>query len=64
MVVVLIAIGILNLPLWCMLLNPLVVQIIGFVLRTTKLKIFIDAPSCCAASLGLSMYGVLALMLL
>ena len=52
----------LPLPLWCVLLNPVVFQIIGFILRATKLKIFIDAPSCCAASLGLAAYGALALI--
>jgi hypothetical protein len=53
--------GIMPLPLWCVLLNPVVFQIVGLLLRATKLKIFIDAPSCCAASLGLASYGVLAL---
>lgn len=55
--------GILILPVWCLALNPLVFQVIGLLLRGTGLKMFIDAPSCCAASLGLAMYGVLALML-
>ena len=54
--------GVLPLPLWCVLLNPVVFQVIGLLLRATKLKIFIDAPSCCAASLGLAAYGVLALI--
>ena len=54
--------GALPLPLWCVLLNPVVFQVIGLLLRATKLKIFIDAPSCCAASLGLAAYGVLALI--
>lgn len=62
-VMVLIAMGILEMPLWCMLLNPVVFQIAGLLLRATKLDIFIDAPSCCAASLGLAMYGVLALII-
>lgn len=63
-VMVLIIMEVLPLPLWCVILNPVVIQIIGLLLRATKLKIFIDAPSCCAASLGLAMYGVLALMLI
>lgn len=63
-VMILIALGIFELPLWCMILNPLVFQLIGLLFRATGLKIFIDAPSCCAASLGLAMYGVLALMLI
>ena len=55
---------IIALPLWGIILNPLVFQLIGLLFRATGLKIFIDAPSCCAASLGLAMYGVLALMLI
>lgn len=62
-VIVFIIKGVLPLPLWCVLLNPAVFQIIGLLLRATKLKVFIDAPSCCAASLGLAAYGVLALMI-
>ena len=62
-VMIFIAKGALPLPLWCMLLNPVVFQLIGFLLRATKLKIFIDAPSCCAASLGLAAYGILALII-
>lgn len=63
-VMLLIVMGTLSLPIWCIILNPLVIQLIGLLLRATKLRIFIDAPSCCAASLGLAMYGVLALMLI
>lgn len=63
-VIVLIISGTLALPIWCIILNPLVFQIIGVLLRATKCKLFIDAPSICAASLGLAMYGVLALMLI
>lgn len=62
-VMILIFQGILPLPLWCVLLNPVIFQIIGLLLRATKCKLFIDAPSIFAASLGLGMYGVLALML-
>ena len=63
-VMVLIGFGVIALPLWCIILNPLVFQLIGLLFSATGLKIFIDAPSCCAASLGLVMYGVLALMLM
>jgi len=63
-VMVLIVLGIIPLPLWCLILNPIVIQLIGILLRATKLDIFIDAPSCCAASIGLACYGVLALMVL
>lgn len=64
MVMALIIMGVLDLPIWCVILNPLVIQILGIVLRATGLKVFIDAPSCCAASIGLAMYGVLALMII
>ncbi len=63
-IIILIITNILPLPLWCILLNPVIFQIIGILLRRTKVKIFIDAPSIFAASLGLGMYGVLALMML
>lgn len=62
-VMALIIMGVLTLPMWCLLLNPVVIQLMGLLFRATKCKWFIDAPSCCAASLGLAMYGVLALML-
>lgn len=61
-VMALIISGTLQAPMWCLILNPMVMQIIGFIFRATKLDIFIDAPSCCAASLGLASFGVLALM--
>lgn len=61
---VLIVFKIIELPLWCVILNPLCFQLIGLLFRATGFKIFSDAPSCCAASLGLAMYGVLALMLI
>lgn len=64
MVMFLIINGTLALPIWTISLNPLVFQLIGLLLRATKCKLFIDAPSICAASLGLAMYGVLALMLI
>lgn len=63
-VIVLIVKGALGLPLWCVIMNPVIFQVIGLLLRATKCKLFIDAPSICAASLGLAMYGVLALMLI
>lgn len=61
-VVIMIINGTLSLPIWCVLLNPVVFQLIGILLRATKLDIFIDAPSCYAASLGLAMYGVFSLL--
>lgn len=55
--------GLVTAPLWCICLNPVVFQIVGLLLRATGLKCFIDAPGCCAASLGLASYGVLALII-
>jgi len=54
--------GVIAVPLWCIVLNPVVFQVIGIGFRATKLKCFIDAPSCCAASLGLASFGALALI--
>ena len=62
-VMVLILTGVLPLPWWCVFLNPVVIQLVGLLFRATKIKWFIDAPSCCAASIGLAMYGVLALLI-
>lgn len=62
MVIFAILSGMLSVPLWCVVLNPVAFQIIGLLLRATKLKCFIDAPSCCAASLGLASYGILVLI--
>ena len=56
--------GLIQAPLWCVILNPVVFQLIGLIFRATKLDIFIDAPSCCAASLGLAAYGLLAVICL
>ena len=55
--------GMIALPVWCVIMNPLVFRLIGLLFRATGCKWFIDAPSICAASLGLAMYGVLALMM-
>lgn len=63
-VIVLIIMGYIHAPLWCVVLNPVVFQLVGFLFRATRLDIFIDAPSCCAASLGLASYGLLALLCL
>lgn len=56
--------GILQVPMWYVILNPVVFQLVGLLLRGTKRKCFVDVPSICAASLGLAMYGVIALTIL
>ena len=64
MVIYAICTGLLQVSMCCILLNPAVFQVIGLLLRATKLKCFIDAPSCCSASLGLASFGVIALLAL
>lgn len=56
--------GLIQAPLWCVILNPVVFQLIGLIFCATNLDIFIDVPSCCAASLGLAAYGVRAVICL
>ena len=56
--------GILPVSMCYIGLNPVVFQLVGLLLRATKLKCFVDVPSICAASLGLAMYGVIALAIL
>lgn len=54
--------GILNIPIWFALLNPLVFQILGVILRQICPKYCYDFPSICMGSFGLSMYGVISLV--
>lgn len=62
MIIIAIITGIIAAPVWCICLNPVVFQVVGLLFRATGLKCFIDAPSCCAASLGLASFGLLALI--
>ncbi len=54
--------GLLLVPKWFILLNPVVFQIIGWILRAVKKEWFNEVPSICAASLGLAMYGVIGIV--
>lgn len=54
--------NLLHVPMWFLLLNPLVLQLIGLILRKLNKKLFYEIPSIFMASLGLSMYGVIALV--
>jgi hypothetical protein len=54
--------GLLSVPKWFVLLNPVVFQIIGWILRAIKKEWFNEVPSICMASLGLSMYGVIGIV--
>lgn len=49
------------------LIPMLIANILGFLFvnrEAAMIKYFIDAPSCCAASLGLASFGVLALVIM
>ncbi len=52
----------LNVPNWFVILNPLVFQIIGVILRIINPKLFYEIPSVVMGSLGISMYGVIGLV--
>lgn len=54
--------GLLSVPKWFVLLNPVVFQIIGWILRAIKKDWFNEVPSICMASLGLAMYGVIGIV--
>ncbi len=54
--------GLLNVPLWFALLNPVVFQIIGWILRVVKKDWFYEVPSIFMASLGLAMFGVVGIV--
>lgn len=54
--------GLLAVPLWCLVFNPVVFQIIGWIFRAVNKELFCDAPSCCAASLGLASYGIIGII--
>ncbi|QSX04640.1 hypothetical protein JYG23_07950 [Sedimentibacter sp. zth1] len=52
----------LNVPIWFVFLNPVIFQIIGWILRAIKKEWFYEVPSICAASLGLAMFGVIGIV--
>lgn len=52
----------LNVPFWFILLNPVIFQIIGWILRAIKKEWFYEVPSICAASLGLAMFGIIGIV--
>jgi len=54
--------GLLNVPTWFVLLNPVAFQLLGWLLRILKKEWFYEVPAICAASLGLAMFGVIGVM--
>lgn len=62
LVIIAIVNGSLNVPWFCMLLNPIVFMIIGISLRFVNYELFRDLPGICMASLGLGMFGVVGII--
>lgn len=55
--------GLLPVPVWFILLNPVVFQIVGWILRAVNKKWFREVPSIFMASLGLAMFGVIGIVI-
>ncbi len=62
LVVIAIINGSLNVPWFCLLLNPIVFMIIGILLRFVKYDLFYDLPGICMPSLGLGMFGLIGII--
>lgn len=62
LVIVSICLQYIAVPMWCVILNPLVFMIIGVTLRLVCNKVFYELPGICMPSMGLAMYGVIILM--
>lgn len=61
-VIVAILRGFLDVPKWFVLLNPFVFLMLGMGLRKLKPNIFYDLPGIVMPSLGLGMFGVIAIV--
>lgn len=62
LVIIAIANGSLDVPRFCVLLNPIVFMIIGVSLRLFKNDLFYDLPGICMPSLGLGMFGLIGII--
>lgn len=62
LVVIAIINGSLNVPWFCLLVNPIVFMIIGILLRFVKYDLFYDLPGICMPSLGLGMFGLIGII--
>lgn len=52
----------LNVPVFCVFLNPIVFLIVGVLLRKIKYDWFYDLPGICMPSLGLGMFGLIGII--
>lgn len=62
LVIIAIVNGRLNVPMYCVLLNPTVFFIIGVTLRKIKYDWFYDLPGIIMPSLGLGMFGLIGII--
>ncbi len=62
LVIIAIANGSLDVPRFCVLLNPIVFMIIGVSLRLFKNDLFYDLPGICMPSLGLGMFELIGII--
>lgn len=54
--------GSLDVPWFCVLLNPIVFMMIGILLRFVSYELFYDLPGICMPSLGLGMFGLIGII--
>ena len=62
LVIISIVNGSLDVPWFCVLLNPIVFMIVGISLRFVKYDWFYDLPGICMPSLGLGMFGLIGII--
>ncbi|MDO4303735.1 MAG: hypothetical protein Q4D94_07445 [Bacillota bacterium] len=63
-VIIAILTGALEVPKWCVLLNPFVFLLIGVGLRKAKPNVFYDLPGIVLPSLGMGMFGLIGMIAL
>lgn len=63
-VIIAILTGALEVPKWCVLLNPFVFLLIGVGLRKAKPNVFYDLPGIILPSLGMGMFGLIGMIAL
>lgn len=61
-VIVAIVKGYLNVPMWMVLFNPVVTQVVGWILRAANRKLFYDAPAIFMANIGMALWGVVGIV--
>ncbi len=54
--------GLIHVPTWFVILNPLVFLIVGVLFRVISPKYFYDLPGICMPSLGIGMFGLIGII--